>query len=375
MDVRLLTPFAAFFALTALIPLAVFVRRWRRLRAIRAALGLEQPSLRSQVSLAAVVAAVPVLLGVAAAQPVVETTRTVPERTDAQVFVVLDISRSMLAARAAGTPTRFERARGVALGLRDELPEVPIGLASMTDHVLPHLFPTTDGRVLAATLAQAIDIERPPAGSFYATVATNLNALRSVPETGYFAPSARKRLLVVLTDGETQPAEGELARAFKRRPRIETIFVRFWGEDERIYETGVAEGGYKADSGSGPALARTASLVGGQVFEERDAGQAATAVREAVGEGTTVDRRHESGRLALMPYIALAALIPLCFVLLRRNLWWSRRDAVVAGPWAARSPGLLDRLSEGARVGGPPTRRSAQLRGQASPPAGRGVAP
>ena len=375
MDVRLLTPLAALFVLSALVPLAVFVQRWRRLRALRAVLGLEQPSVRSQLSLAAVIAAVPVLLGVAAAQPVVETTRTVPERTDAQVFVVLDVSRSMLAARAAGAPTRFERARGVALGLRDELPEVPLGLASLTDRVLPHLFPTTDGRVFAATLAEAIDIERPPAGSFYATVATNLNALRSVPETGYFPPSARKRVLVVLTDGETQPAEGELARAFKRRPRIETIFVRFWDEGERIYETGVAEGGYKADSGSGPALARTASLVGGRVFEESDAGQAAAALREAVGEGATVDRRHESGRLALMPWIALAALIPLCFVLLRRNLWWRRKAGLVARPWTARNLGHFGRLREGARVGGPPTRRSAQLRGQASPPAGRGVAP
>ncbi|MBA2641377.1 MAG: VWA domain-containing protein [Actinobacteria bacterium] len=375
MGIRLLTPFAALFALTALILLAVFVLRWRRLRAIRAVLGLEQPSLRSQLSLAAAIAAVPLLLGVAAAQPVVETTRTVPERTDVQVFVVLDVSRSMLAAPAPGAPTRFERARGVALRLRNELPEVPFGVASLTDRVLPHLFPTTDGRVLAATLAQAVDIEQPPAGSFYATVATNLNALRSVPETNYFPPSAKKRVLVVLTDGETQPAEGELARAFKRRPRIQTVFIRFWDEDEQIYETGVAEGGYKPDSGSGPALARTASLVGGRVFEESDAGQAAAAVREAVGEGTTVDRRHESGRLALMPYLTLAALIPLGFVLLRRNLWWSRNAVFVAGPWAARNLGHLGRLREGARVGGPPTRRSAQLRGQASPPAGRGVAP
>jgi hypothetical protein len=32
------------------------------------------------------------------------------------------------------------------------------------------------------------------------------------------------------------------------------------------------------------------------------------------------DRRHEGGRFALMPYITLAAFLPLGFVLFRRNL-------------------------------------------------------
>lgn len=325
MDLRFLTPLGAFFAVTALVPLAVFVLRRRRLRAIGVALGLEEPTLRSQLSLVLALAAVPVLLGVAAAQPVIETARTVPERTDAQAFVVLDVSRSMLASAKPGAPARFERARSVALALREELPEVPFGIASLTDRVLPHLFPTTDARVFAAAIGKAIDIEQPPPGVFALTVATNLNALRSVPEKNYFRPSARKRLLVVLTDGETQPLEGELARAFKRRPRIETVFVHFWDPDERIYETGVEEGGYRPDARSDAVLARAASLVGGQVFAEGEAAGAARAVRAAVGEGETIARKHESGRLALMPYLTLAALVPLGFVLLRRNLWstWS----------------------------------------------------
>jgi hypothetical protein len=324
-DVSFVTPLAALFALSALVPLGVFVRRRRRLRDVERTLGLVGPSVRSQVSLLLPLAAVPALLGIAAAQPVIETTRTVRERTDAQVFVVLDVSRSMLASAEPGAPTRFERARQISLGLRDSLPEVPVGIASLTDGVLPHLFPTTDGRVFAATLAKALDIEQPPPGAFYLTVATNLNALRSVPESGYFPPSAKKRVLVVLTDGETQPVAGELARAFKRRPQIETIFVHVWSPDERIYETGVAEGGYRPDSGSEAALARVASLVGGQVFGENDARGAASAAREALGEGETVDRRHDSGRLALMPYLTLVALVPLALLLARRNVWWRWR--------------------------------------------------
>lgn len=322
MGVVFVTPLGALFALTALGPLAVFVWRRRRLQQIRRSLGLEEPMPGSQLPILFALAAVPALLGIAAAQPVIETERTLPERTDAQVFVVLDISRSMLASAGPGAPTRFERAREIARGLRDSVPEVPVGVASFTDWVLPHLFPTADARVFAATLARAIDIERPPPGAFYLTVATNLNSLRSVPETGYFPPSAKKRVLVVLTDGETQPLEDDLARAFRRRPRIETIFVHVWGSKERIYETGVEEGGYLPDTRSVASLERAASLVGGQVLAESDSSGLANAVREAVGEGATVARAHESGRLALMPYLTLAALLPLGFLLLRRNLWW-----------------------------------------------------
>lgn len=334
MDVRLLTPFAAIFALAALVPLAAFVLRRRRLRGIRQSLGLSEPSLRAQLPLVLSLAAVPALLGLAATQPVVETGRTVPERTDVQAFVVVDVSRSMLAASEPGAPTRFERARGIALGIREALPEIPFGIASLTDRVLPHLFPSTDRRVFAATVTRALDIERPPPGAFYLTFATNLNSLRSVPEKSYFPPSAKKRVLVVLTDGETQAPDSALAGAFKRRPRIETIFVRLWDAGERIYEAGVAEGGYRPDPRSDAAVARTASLVGGRVFQEDDAGGVVGAVREAIGEGPTVQRAHESGRLALMPYLTAAALVPLCIVLLRRNVWWSRRPRLT--PAAAR---------------------------------------
>jgi hypothetical protein len=326
-EVNLITPFGALFAVSALVPLAVFALRRRRLRAIRQSLGLDEPTLGSQLSFVVALAAVPVLLGVAGAQPVVETGRTVPERTDAQVFLVLDISRSMLASEGSGAPTRFERARTVALGLREELPEVPFGIASLTDRVLPHLFPTADGQAFAATLDRAIDIEQPPPGAFYLTFATNLNSLRSVPEKNYFPPSAKKRVLVVLTDGETQAVEGELARAFKRRPQIDTIFVHVWGADERIYEAGVAEGGYRPDARSGPALARAASLVDGEVVDEDAAGRLAGAVRSVVGQGETVARAHERRRFALMPYLTLAALVPLALVLLRRNVWWRAGDA------------------------------------------------
>lgn len=341
MDVRFLTPLGALFAITALAPLAVFALRERRLRSLRRTLGLDQPARRSLLPLAVALAAVPALLGIAAAQPVIETTRTVPARTDAEVFVVIDISRSMLAAADAGAPTRFERARAVALGLREALPEVPFGIASLTDRLLPHVFPTTDDRVFGATLTRAVAIERPPPGAFYLTHATNLNSLRAVTELNYFPPTARKRVLVVLTDGESQPVDDSLARAFRRQPPVETVFVQFWEATERVWEAGLAENGYRPDERSTAALARAASLTGGRVLAEDDAGEAVALVRAAIGEGATVPRRHESGRFPLMPYLTLAALLPLGVVLVRRNAWLAgmrrpRRPALRL-PWLQRA--------------------------------------
>lgn len=328
MDLGFVTPLGSLFALMALVPLAVHVLRRRRLSQIARRLGLGPGSVWESAPIVAALVAVPALLGVAAAQPVVTTSRTVQERTDAEAFVVLDVTRSMLAGAEPGAPTRFERARRVAQELRNVAPDVPFGVGSVTDRTLPHLFPTTDARVFTATLQEAIGVEQPPPSIVSVTLATNLNQLGAVPERNFFSASARKRVLVVLTDGETEPLGVGLGKAFGRRPRIETVFVRFGTPDERIYETGIAEGGYEPRTGSSAALARAMSLVGGQLYTEGEVAEAAAAVRSAVGEGPTVSRQQESGRLALMPWVTLAVLVPLAVVLLSRNVWWAGRPRV-----------------------------------------------
>lgn len=320
MEIGFLTPLGALFALAALLPLAVLVLRERRARRVRAVLGLLQPGRRPLVPLAAALAAVAGLLALAATQPVVETERTVRERTDAEAFVVLDVSRSMLAAADARAPTRLDRAKQLAEELRRRLPQVPVGVVSLTDRVLPHLFPTVDNTVFVATVQDAIGIERPPPALFFSTRATRLDALVAIPQRGFFSRTARKRLLIVLTDGESQDISADLRGAYARRPRIETFFVHLWDADEAIYETGVAERGYQPDLSSGRVLANLSSLVGGQVFGERDGDELVAAAQAFFGSGATRERVISGERRALMPYATLAVLLPLGFVLLRRNL-------------------------------------------------------
>lgn len=320
MGVSFLTPVAALFGLLALVPLAVFASRRRRAEQIQRALGLRADPPHRWMLLAACLAAVPVIVGAAAAQPVVTSTRTVPQRNDAEVFVVMDTSRSMLASGASGETTRIERAQEEAVALQEQLPGIPLGIASMTDRVLPHLFPTVDGRVFRETMLEAVGIERPPPSTSYGTNVTTLDALGAIPTLAFFAPEAKKRAIVVFTDGESRPPSTVLSSDFSQTPRVGVTFVKVGNASEKIYESGIAEAGYTADPNATNILEQAASAVDGSTFDEGQVAETAAHVREALGEGPTVERRIEGSRRALMPWVALLALLPLGFVLYRRNL-------------------------------------------------------
>lgn len=349
MRLTFLTPLGGAFAVTALVLVGVWLVRLRQLRKARSALGLKEPALGTLLVPVIALAAVPCLLGIAATQPVIETNRTLPQRTDAQAFVLMDISRSMLASERSGGPHRLDRARQIAEKVADEIPELPIGLAGFTDRVLPYLFPTTDRQVIDATLEQAVDVEQPPPSDVYLTEATNLNVLTSLPELNYFTPAAKKRVVIVLTDGESQPLESSLGPPFEKPPRIHMIYVRVGNGGERIYTGGTPEAAYKPSSKAADDLAQAAALTGGEVFDEDQVGQIVSAVRSAIGQGPTVQKRHEGGRRPLMPYLTALALLPLAIVLLRRNLWWRRRWTSL--PMRARR--VPEPVGEGAKVSQP----------------------
>jgi hypothetical protein len=172
--------------------------------------------------------------------------------------------------------------------------------------------------VFETTLRRSIGVELPPPAGTYSTQATAYDVLAGIPERRYFSQRAKKRLLVVFTDGESRPFGSALEGAFSGKQPIETVFIRFWGAGERIYETGVSES-YVPVRNSEAMLDRAASLVGGRVFSEDDIDAATDAVEGIVGEGDTTDRTIPGARVALMPWVTLAAFLPLGFLLWRRN--------------------------------------------------------
>ena len=109
----------------------------------------------------------------------------------------------MLARSGADAPTRLGRAKAAAIKLRSALPEIPVGVASLTDRTLPHLFPSADADVFRATVGLALDIEKPPPRSSFITNATSFDSLATVATQRFFSPPAARRAVVVLTDGET----------------------------------------------------------------------------------------------------------------------------------------------------------------------------
>ena len=321
MELDFLTPWGGLLILAALLPLWVLRDRGRRIDVMRSALALAEQPRRSRSVHAAALVALCALLGLAAAQPVVTRSQRIAERTDVQVFLVLDTSRSMLASAGAEKPTRFERSRDLAQGLAERLPEVPVGLASFTDRVLPHLFPTVDRRLFASTLRKTMGVESPGPAIFYVGArATSYDALAELPTRNYFPPATKRRVVVVFTDGESRPAGGTLAAAFEQTPRIETVFVRIWDAAERIYLTGGPEVGYVPDPASAQELERVAASVGGAVVGEGESARLEEVVADLVAEGPTRAREDEGARRPLMPWLALAAALPLGLVLYRRNV-------------------------------------------------------
>jgi hypothetical protein len=202
--------------------------------------------------------------------------------------------------------------------LERALGDVPVGIASMTDRVLPDLMPTTDPALFDRTLAQSVGIDRPPPTQMYRhNRATNLQALVPVIASHFFSDSAKHRLLVVFTDGEASPDLQLFGLGIGRT--LKPVFVHMWKSDERIYHAGRPDPFYLADPSSGPLLQKAADLSSGSVFEENQVGSLVQAARSIVGQGATDSHIDAYARIALAPWVALAGVLPLGFLFYRRN--------------------------------------------------------
>jgi hypothetical protein len=313
-----LTPFDAFFAVAAALPLAALFATERTSRLIRRTLVLPHPRKRTIVPVVVALVLLTSLVAVAAAQPVVVRAQLVNERADAQAFFVFDTSLSMKASGGRGQPNRLARAKRLALRLRSTLGDVPIGIASMTDRTLPNLMPTTDASLFTRTLVQSVGIDRPPPSqAYHLKRATSFQALVPLIGSNFYAQGVDRRLLVVFTDGEASQLVPYLNITLHRR--VEPLYVHVWRDGEHIYHDGRVDPHYVSDPASTDALKQLATITGGNVFSEAQQGSIAHAMREAVGFGGTRAHIDAYARVALAPWLVLAGIVPLAFLLWRRN--------------------------------------------------------
>jgi hypothetical protein len=315
---ELLTPEGAAIGILVALPLASLSAASHRAARARQLLGLGDPG-PAGAGPAVAVSACAALLALAAAQPILTQREDVQARTDAEAIVVVDTSRSMLAAAGPDEETRFERARNGAARLGEALTDVPLGLASMTDRVLPHAFPTPRHDVFLGALDRVLAVERPPPSATAVQIST-LGALAQVARGELFSPGAERRLLFVLTDGESRPfGEAGLQRTLADAG-IETILVHVWQPGENVFgRDGQPELAYIPDPASAQVIAGLGSDLGG-AFAEDQIGDAIQAAQDYLGSGPVESVDREVGAVHLAPWAVLAALVPLGFLLWRRNL-------------------------------------------------------
>jgi hypothetical protein len=318
--IEFLSPLGWLVAWAALLPIVAALLRERREQVVRGVLGLGVPGRRTRFATACAAVLAVALLAAATARPAVRTSGVGHLRTDAEIYYVVDISRSMLARRGPHGETRFARVQDAAVQIRAKLADIPAGIASLTDRPLPHLFPSGSQSVFASVLHRAVGIERPPPGTptTASGVTTAYDPLVQFAIASFFSPSASHKLLILLSDGESGSYSPGAIGTQLRANHVGMLVVRFWHRDERVYTGGKPER-YSPDPGSIDALRRLAAETSGRpVYGEDDAGRVARAAHQLLGRGPSVALGRPK-RVELAPYAALLALVPIAFILRRRD--------------------------------------------------------
>ena len=167
---------------------------------------------------------------------------------------------------------------------------------------------------------RAIGIERPPPDR-RANKATAFSALGDIGRTAFFRRETARRVLVVVSDGETLPVDLEALRDRLTEGRISVVFVQVWRGDEAVFdENGDRDPAYRPDRTGGRTLRRVAGALEAPVLNEGDTGALAAAVRERVGTGTLVPQGRQVVSYQLAPHALAVAFLPLALILYRRNV-------------------------------------------------------
>ncbi len=97
--------------------------------------------------------------------------------------------------------------------------------------------------------------------------------------------------------------------------------MRLWAERELVYGPEGVESAYVPDpAGAAAAAERYATLVKGKAFDEGELDSAIQTARSALGSKGSITRVRTVDIQPLGPFVLLAALLPLSFLLVRRNL-------------------------------------------------------
>ena len=311
-EIVFLSPEAALVGLAFVLPVVALVVRERSASRVRATLGLERPAALRRLARVAALVTLAALVAATAAQPVRRVTSSTPVRSDAEILLTFDVSRSMLATTAPGGRARLERARALGRTVIAGVRDVPTGVATLTNRMMPLLFPTADGRSVSAVVDHSLQIMQPPPVPYTTARESSLSALGLAADRSYFDPTARKRALVVFTDLDSDAFSLVGTLRTRRRHRIEPFVVRVARPGERVFDAHGRPYAYRSISTVTVAGLRSA---GWHAFEERQPAQLVTAIHSYLGTGPVSGSGLVESQQSLAPYTALAALVLVALLL------------------------------------------------------------
>jgi hypothetical protein len=305
-DLVLLTPRAALVGIAFLVPLGAVALRRHSAGRVRGVLGLPPPGRAAGLARPLGIVALAALVSVAAAHPALRDTVSTPVRSDAELYLTFDVSRSMLAKSAPGKVVRLERERALGRSVQAALPGVPTGVATLTNRMMPLVFPTGDARTVRAVIDHSLRIMQPRPVVYTTPRESSLGTLSLAADRSYFDPSAQKRLLVVFSDLDSDFFSLTGTLQLLRRHGIEPFLVRVARAGERVYTASGRPYAYVPASTVSVAALRRA---GWHAYEESEGARLISELRTSLGTGPTRGSGIVESQRDLAPLLALAALV------------------------------------------------------------------
>lgn len=306
----------ALVGLVLLVPLVWFeLRRIRRERRAARALGLE-PQRTWRAAERAVCAGIVVVLAVfAASEPALRQTTRVKLRADAETYLFVDASASMLASASASAPTRLQQARTAGERFAQELPpDLPLGAGALPESPLPLTVPIGDRQLFIAAINRQTTPGSLPEQSYFAGTATNFSNLSYLTSARFFRKESLRRIVIILTDAEGPSFDSTAVAASLERAHIKLVVVRFGSPRDHIWlhapgHAPIIVPKFRSDLSDLDELRLLSSETGGAFYEPNQIGAAIGKVDRLAGHGP--DRPAQLLSLyanSLAPYAVLAAL-------------------------------------------------------------------
>ena len=319
-EIVFLTPRAALVGLAFLVPLVAVGLRQRSGARVRSTLGLAAPGRASRLVRPAALVALGVLVAATAAHPAIRDSVSTPARSDAELYLTFDVSRSMLAAAAPGKVVRLERERALGRAVHAALPGVPTGVATLTNRMMPLIFPTGDARAVSAVIDHSLRIMQPRPVAYTTARESSLATLSLAADRSYFDPTARKRLLVVFGDLDSDFFSLTGTLQLLRKQGIEPFLVRVARPGELVFTPSGRPYAYVPASTVTVAALRDA---GWHAYEEDEQARLIKELHASLGSGPTGPSGVVLSQRDLAPLLALGALAvaaALAFPALRAGL-------------------------------------------------------